>query len=161
MFSRSLDDCTPEVAAGTLKLQARFAARFTPWQLVITRTAVSLDVQKAIYQQGRADLGTVNAARTAAGLWVITADENHEVSWTAPERSLHVLLPGKRDKSEAVDLAIAIDPDGPLGPLKPRIDWKNGRYGAMAVMAVALGFEAGYDFKPTPDPGHLQIRRAA
>ena len=160
MFSRSWDDCTPEVAEAGRKLQERFSARFAPWQLVVTRTAVSLDVQRAIHMQGRADLGAVNAARTAAGLWIITAAENHEVTWTAPERSLHVILHGIREKSEAVDLAIAIDPDGPLGPLKPRIDWKNGRYPAMAVMAEALGFQAGLRF-PKPDPGHLQIRRAA
>jgi hypothetical protein len=160
-WSRSLADCTPEVADGTLKLQANFFARFAPWQLVVTRTAVSLDVQQAIWLQGRSSTDAVNAARVAAGLWKISDGENHKVTWTDPEKSLHVIIPGTRDKAQAVDLAIAIDPDGPDGPLKPKIDWLNGRYPAMAVMAESLGFEAGINFRPNPDPGHLQIRRSS
>ena len=160
MFSRAWDTCTPEVAEAGRKLQENFFVRFAPWQLVITRTAVSLDVQEAIEMQGRFPLARVNEARLAAGLWPILPAENHMVTWTAPRKSLHVVGSGIRDLSEAVDLAIAIDPDGPLGPLKPRIDWKNNRYPAMAVLAEALGFQAGINFHPS-DPGHLQMRRTA
>ena len=159
-WSRNLKDVTSPLATATLTLQRDFFKRFAPWQLVVTRTAVSLDVQEAIHLQGRADLKTVNAARAAAGLWPITAAENHEVSWCAPMKSLHVVGPGIRALAEAVDLAIAIDPDGPTGPLKPVIDWKNGRYAAMALMAKLLGCEAGYDFSPR-DPGHIQMRSKA
>lgn len=166
MWSRSLTDCTPELADLAATLRREFERKRVPFFLGISRTAVSLDVQEAIRMQGRETLSVVNAKRQKSGLWLITPKENVEVTWTDPRSSLHVVAPGLRDKAEAVDFMVMTDPDGP-GPLKPIVAPEDeGQYRYMGALAVRMGLEWGGNFrnaagKPRPDWGHVQLRKIA
>lgn len=141
--SRSLDDATPLLAEKCRLLEADFARRFFPWLLIRTSVWRSPAVQEALYCQGRVPRLELNAVRERAGLPPIYDEEEAAriVTWT--RASKHNRMP-----SEAVDYAVAIDPDGPEGPLKPRIDWyAESRYEAMGELAKAHGLVWGGDWK--------------
>lgn len=141
--SRSLSAAAPVLAEKVLLLQEEFCRRFAPWCLVITSVSRSAAVQEALYCQGRVPRLELNAVRERAGMPPIY--DEHEaarvVTWVRSSR--HNRIP-----SEAVDLAVAMDPDGPDGPIKPRIDWiTTSRYEAMGEIAKRLGLAWGGDWK--------------
>lgn len=156
--SRSLADADPRLAEKCLALQKEFARRFAPWCLVITSVWRSPLVQEALYAQGRvASRMELNAIREKAGLAPIYSDEEAARIVTKSRSSKH-----NRTPSEAVDFAVALDPDGPDGPIKPRIDWKDeARYEAMGEIAKRRGLVWGGDWRmrdlchvelPKPEP---------
>lgn len=140
--SRSLSAAAPLLAEKCLLLQEEFARRFAPWCLVITSVWRSPAVQEALYCQGRVSRLELNAVRERAGMTPIYDDveAGRIVTWVRTSR--HNATP-----SEAVDFAVAIDPDGPEGPIKPRIDWLTvARYEAMGEIAKRLGLVWGGDW---------------
>ena len=153
--SRSLSAADPYVAERCRLLQEEFARRFAPWCLVITSVARDAAVQEALYAQGRvASKMELNALRERAGLAPIhdEAEAHRVVTWV--RTSKHNRVP-----SEAVDLAVALDPDGPDGPIKPRIDWEDiSRYEAMGEIAKRLGLVWGGDWRK-PDYCHVEKPR--
>lgn len=143
MASRSLADAHPLLADKVRTLQAQYAKRFAPWCLVITSVWRSPLEQEALYCQGRVPRMELNAVREKAGMAPIYDEDEAAriVTWTRNSRH-------NRTPSEAVDLAVALDPDGPAGPLKPRIDWHTAsRYEAMGTLAEALGLVWGGSWK--------------
>ena len=154
-MSRLLSDAHPLLADKVRTLQAQYAKRFAPWYLVITSVWRSPLEQEALYSQGRvASKLELNAIRERAGMPPIyDEDEAHRIV-TNTRHSRH-----NRTPSEAVDLAVAIDPDGATGPLKPRIDWITaGRYEAMGELAKKLGLAWGGDWKQR-DLCHVEMPR--
>lgn len=151
--SRLLSDAVPELATACRELMATYARRFAPWHLVVTSVWRSPLVQEALYAQGRVQSKTeLNAIRDRAGLPPIyDEDEAHRVvTWT--RASNHTRTPAR-----AVDFAVAIDPDGPSGPLKPRIDWDDERrYRQMGELAESLGLVWGGRWE-RPDMCHVEI----
>ena len=159
-WSRSLNDATPELASRCLVLERQFYRDRAPLAICWTRTLVTLDVQHAIWLQGRAATDVVNATREMLGLGKITDAQNVVVTWTAPEKSKH--LAGPDGKAWAADAGIGVDPDGPNGPLKVQIAYKDlGPYQHMGALAKALGLQWGGDFRPKPDSCHVQMPRPA
>jgi len=148
--SRDLGACTPELQKKGNALIVAFWKRFAPFYLTAVFTQRSPETHEALWLQGRATVEVVNKARAAAGLPPITMSQNMtQVTWTRNSR--HLLVP-----SEAIDFAITLDPDGPTGPMKPVIEWEDeGRYEAMAAMAVELGLVSG----GPKDLGHVEIPR--
>jgi len=152
--SRSLDDAAPELAEKCRLLESDFARRFFPWLLIRTSVWRSPAIQEALYCQGRVPRIELNAVRERAGLAPIydEAEAARVVTWTRSSRH-------NRTPSEAVDYAVAIDPDGPDGPLKPRIDWRDeSRYEAMGEIAKAHGLFWGGDWKRR-DLCHVELPR--
>jgi hypothetical protein len=137
--SRSLSDAHPLLADKVRTLQAQYAKRFAPWHLIVTSVWRSPLVQEALYAQGRVSKMELNAVRHRAGLPPIYSDDEAARIVTRTRSSRH-----NRTPSEAVDLAVAIDPDGDAGPMKPRIDWQTAsRYEAMGELAERLGLVWG------------------
>jgi len=125
------------------------------WRLLITCTHRTPAEQDAIWLQGRADLEAVNAARARVGLGSIEAAENRKVTWT--RASQHTVKPAR-----AVDLAVAFDPDGVAGKVKPAIEWDDERrYRKMGRMAERLGLVWGGSWERNPDLCHVELRRTA
>lgn len=155
--TRSLSHAHPLLAEKVLLLQEEYARRFAPWCLVITSVWRSTLVQEALYAQGRvASRMELNALREKAGLPPIYSDEEAARIVTKSRYSRHNATP-----SEAVDLAVAIDPDGPQGPIKPRIDWQSeGRYEAMGEIAKRLGLVWGGDWNMR-DLCHVELPKEA
>lgn len=156
MGSRLLSDAHPLLAEKVRALMAEYARRFAPWRLVITSVWRSPLEQEALYAQGRVSQAELNLARARAGMAPIRdADEAARVV-TKTRNSRHNSIP-----AEAVDLAVAIDPDGEDGPVKPRIDWHTAsRYEAMGEMAKRLGLAWGGDWKQR-DLCHVELSRDA
>lgn len=150
-FSRSLADAAPTLAERVLLLQEEFARDRAPQLLVVTCVWRSPLVQQALYAQGRLPAPAVNLKRAAAGLPPLSAEEAaRTVTWT--RASKHLLL-----ASRAVDLAVAVDPDGPAGPLKPVIDWKDEpAYRRMGALAERLGLVWGGRWH-RPDLCHVEL----
>lgn len=152
--SRSLSDAAPLLAEKCLLLQEEFSRRFAPWCLVRTSVWRSPAVQEALYCQGRVSKLELNAVRERAGLPPIYDDveAGRIVTWLRNSR--HNQTP-----SQAVDFAVALDPDGPDGPLKPRIDWLTvARYEAMGEIAKRLGLVWGGDWTKR-DLCHVELPR--
>lgn len=153
MASRSLTTADPQLARMVKELMAAYARRFFPWFLMITNVSRDPLEQEALYAQGRVGSKMeLNAIRERAGLPPIYNEkEAHRiVTWTRNSR--HNRIP-----SEAVDLAVAIDPDGPDGPLKPVIDWDDiARYEAMGELAKEIGLVWGGDWK-NRDLCHVEL----
>ncbi len=158
MSSRLLSDAHPVLAEKVRTLQAQYAKRFAPWYLVITSVHRTPLEQEALYAQGRVvSKLELNAIRERAGMPPIYDENEAHRIVTKTRHSMH-----NRTPSEAVDLAVAIDPDGATGPLKPRIDWMTAsRYEAMGELAKGLGLVWGGDWKqrdlchvelPKPEP---------
>ena len=150
--SRSLDDATPALAMTCRLLMAEYEKRFFPWHLMITSVWRSPLVQEALYCQGRVSKMELNSVRERAGMPPIYDDKEaaRVVTWSRQSRH-------NRTPSEAVDFAVAIDPDGPDGPIKPRIDWLTAsRYEAMGEMAKRLGLAWGGDWKQR-DMCHVEL----
>lgn len=147
--SREITACATELQSKANDLISQFWKRFAPWYLLPVFTQRTQATQTALYAQGRMSLSDVNALRYKADLPPITAEENaRKVTWTTNSR--HCIFP-----SEAIDFAIAIDPDGPTGPLKPKIDWEDeSRYKAMGALAEELGLVWGGRWG---DPGHVEL----
>lgn len=150
--SRSLSDAHPALAEKVLLLREDFARRQAPWSLVVTSVWRDPRYQDALYAQGRATPMEVNAYRTLIGLPRLSdEDAARVVTWT--RESKHTRRP-----SEAVDLAVALDPDGD-GPSKPRIDWQDeGRYRAMGAIAEKLGLVWGGSWRKR-DLCHVELPR--
>lgn len=107
-------------------------------------------IQEVLYAQGRANLEAVNGRRITLGLPPITAAENRIITWT--RSSLHTVYP-----SRAIDIAILFDPDGPSGPLKPLLDYKDLEpYRKFGEIAKELHLIWGGNFSK-PDFCHIQI----
>jgi len=155
--SRLLTDARPELAEKVRALRDEYARRFAPWYLVVTSVWRSPMEQEALYAQGRVASKTeLNAIRERAGMPPIyDEDEAHRVvTWVRNSRH-------NRTPSEAVDLAVAIDPDGTAGPMKPRIDWTSeSRYEAMGEIAKRLGLVWGGDWKRR-DLCHVELPKEA
>jgi len=154
--SRSLSAADPVLAEKCLLLQEEFARRFAPWCLVITSVWRSQAVQEALYCQGRVSKMELNAVRERAGMTPIydATEAARLVTWVRTSRHNHT-------PSHAVDFAVAIDPDGPEGPLKPRIDWITAsRYEAMGEIAKRLELAWGGDWKQR-DLCHVELARPA
>lgn len=155
MSSRLLSDADPLLAEKVRELQAQYAKRFAPWYLVITSVHRTPLEQEALYSQGRvASKLELNAIRERAGMHPIYDENEAHRIVTNTRHSKH-----NRTPSEAVDLAVAIDPDGSTGPLKPRIDWMTAsRYEAMGELAKALGLVWGGDWRQR-DLCHVELMR--
>jgi peptidoglycan L-alanyl-D-glutamate endopeptidase CwlK len=123
----------------------------------VLETLRTTAVQTAYYAQGREPLEAVNAKRTLAGLWLITAEENRKVI-TQTMKSVHMdgkaldVVPLMRDGS--IPWNIATQEIADL--------WKQfGEIGRSA------GLEWGGDWKPLDrwgigwDPPHYQAKGAA
>ena len=152
--SRSLSAADPHLAEKCLLVQEEFARRFAPWCLVITSVWRSPAVQEALYCQGRVSKIELNAVRERAGMPHIYDDveAGRIVTWLRNSR--HNQTP-----SQAVDFAVALDPDGPEGPIKPRIDWNNAsRYEAMGEIAKRVGLVWGGDWTKR-DLCHVELPR--
>lgn len=152
--SRSLADAHPLLAEKAREVMAEYARRFQPWCLVITSVWRSPELQEALYCQGRVSKIELNAVRERVNLPPIYDDDEAAriVTWTRASRH-------NRTPSEAVDFAVAIDPDGPLGPIKPRIDWlTSSRYEAMGEIAKAHGLVWGGDWRRR-DLCHVELAR--
>jgi len=151
MASRSLTACDPILAEKFLLLQEAYSARFFPWFLQITCTYRTPAEQQALYAQGREGLDIVNMKRAAVKLPSIRAEENeHKVTWTL--RSRHTRYP-----SEAIDVVPAIDPDGPEGPLKVRVDFDDlGHFRPLVPLAEKFGLISGGAWGH-PDWPHLEL----
>jgi hypothetical protein len=147
--SREISACAPEMQRlGTLLIE-KFWKRFAPFFIMPVFTQRTPLTHEALWAQGRTDLQTVNLMRLRAGLVPITDADNNKVTWT--KNSRHLLVP-----SEAIDFAVALDPDGPSGPKKPVIEWDDmPRYRAMGVMAEELGLVWGGE----SDGGHVELAR--
>ena len=153
--SRLLSDAAPELAIACREVMAVYARRFAPFHLIVTSVWRSPLVQEALYAQGRVASKTeLNAIRERAGLPPIynEAEAHRVVTWV--RTSKHNRVP-----SEAVDFAVALDPDGPEGPQKPRIDWEDiSRYAAMGEIAKRVGLVWGGDWRK-PDYCHVEKPR--
>lgn len=151
--SRSLGAAHPVLAEKCRLLEAEYARRFSPWSLLRTSVWRSPLVQEALYAQGRVKSRMeLNAIRERAGLPPIYSDEEAMRIVTKARYSKH-----NRTPSEAVDYAVVIDPDGPEGPIKPRIDWHTeSRYAAMGEIAKRLGLVWGGDWKMR-DLAHVEL----
>lgn len=154
LASRSLDMAHPALAEKVLMLMEDFSTRHAPFSLLITSVWRDQRLQAALYAQGRALPEEVNAIRAGLGLTPLRAEEAARVvTWT--RSSKHTRRP-----SEAVDLAVVLDPDGPDGPIKPVIDWQDeGRYRAMGALAERLGLVWGGSWARHRDLCHVELRR--
>lgn len=149
--SRSLKDASPVLAERFLRLQTLYQRRFAPWSLIVVSVYRTPQEQLALFSQGRETLDVVNDRRVHANLPPIGPTENARVvTWTT--RSRHTRYP-----AEAIDVAVALDPDGPDGPLKPRIDWEDtGHYRPLIALGDIVGLISGAAWS-TPDWGHLEL----
>ena len=155
MASRLLSDAHPVLASAVRELMEMYAIRFAPWQLVITSVYRTVAEQEALYSQGRvASKLELNAVRERAGLPPIYDDAEAHRIVTNVRHSRHNQHP-----AEAVDLAVAIDHDGPSGPLKPVIDWNTAsRYEAMGALSERLGLVWGGRWRQR-DLCHVELPR--
>lgn len=155
MGSRLLSDAHPLLAEAVKELMQMYAIRFSPWHLVVTSVWRSMAEQEALFSQGRVASKTeLNAVRERAGMAPIYDEAEAHRIVTRVRNSKH-----NRTPSEAVDLAVAIDYDGPTGPMKPVIDWNcESRYEAMGEMAKRLGLVWGGDWKAR-DLCHVELAR--
>lgn len=151
--SRSLRHADPILAERVTCLVEDYSRRFAPWTLVITSVWRSDACQRALYAQGRRPLPEVNALRKLCDMPPIDDTANaHPVTWVTSSR--HTMLP-----SRAVDLAVALDPDGSEGPTKARITWDDeARYAQMGELARRNGLVWGGDWKRR-DMCHVELPR--
>ena len=119
-------------------------------QFGITRVGCTLDVQMAIYTQGRLPLVDVNRFRSAVGLWVLSEAENRKVTWTL--NSEHIIKDGYANAWDFVLLK-----DGKANwDVKCDINQNNvADYIEAGKLAESLGLISGRIFK-TPDHCHIQ-----
>lgn len=154
MGSRNLADADQIIAEKVVLLQEEFYRRYCPHELVVTYVARTREEHEALWAQGRRQLVIVNAYRARAGMAPITDKQNVEVTWTTVSK--HLLVP-----SRAVDLAVAVDPDGPEGPMKPVIEWEDEpRYHQMGAIAVSLGLVWGGNWRKA-DLCHVELPEVA
>jgi len=154
MGSRNLADADPTLATLVKALQEEFFRRYCPHELVVTYVARTREEHEALWAQGRRPLVIVNAYRARAGMAPITEKANVEVTWTTDSK--HLRIP-----SLAVDLAVAVDPDGAEGPMKPVIEWEDEpRYHQMGAIAIDLGLRWGGSWKK-PDLCHVELPEVA
>lgn len=146
--SRDVRDCSPFMREKDALLREAFSRRFAPFFLMPTMTARTPETHAAFWAQGRTDAATVNALRSRAGLPTLPDQKTRqEITWI--RHSKHVRwIPGPggvlMPVSEAIDYAVALDPDGPAGPLKPTIEWDDRpRYRSMGTIAESLGLAWG------------------
>lgn len=153
MSSRLLSDAHPLLASLVREVMDEYARRFPPWCLVITSVHRTIAEQEALYSQGRvASRLELNAVRERAGMPPIYDDAEAHRIVTNVRNSKH-----NRTPSQAVDLAVAIDHDGPLGPLKPVIDWHTAsRYESMGEIAKRHGLVWGGDWRQR-DLCHVEL----
>ena len=149
--SREVRDCSAFMQAKDRELREAFSRRFAPFFLMPYMTARTVETHEAYWAQGRADTKTVNALRQKAGLAPLNDKQAaRQCTWT--KRSKHVRwMPDRsgvlRPCAEAIDYGVAIDPDGPAGPMKPVIEWDDEpRYAAMGALAEGLGLAWGGHF---------------
>jgi hypothetical protein len=123
----------------------------------VLETLRTTAVQTAYYAQGREPLEAVNAKRTLAGLWLITAEENRKVI-TQTMKSVH--LDGKA--LDVVPLTINGSIPWNITTQETADLWK--RFGEIGQ---SVGLEWGGDWKPLDrwgigwDPPHYQAKGAA
>lgn len=151
----------PVLAKRVQALQALYAKRFAPEQLVVTSVLRSDAQQAALWAQGRYSITMTNTLRKAAGMAPITADANSRVvtkcdGLTNRSRHQGVLLAG-RMVSRAVDVVPAWDPDGP-GPGKFAIDWSDRRrFARIGPLAEEVGLVWGGSWHSFEDLPHLEL----
>lgn len=150
--SSSLSAADPRLAELALLLEEEFARVHAPRFLVRTSVYRPLAVQEALWLQGRANAKAVNDARALAGLPSISeAESARQVTWT--RASKHTVFP-----SRAIDYAVATDPDGPVGPLKPVIDWRDTTgYCQLGQIAEGLGLVWGGRWRRA-DLCHVELK---
>lgn len=135
MASRDLRDAHPVLAEKVGEVMREFARAASPRTLIVTCTYRSPAEQLELYRQGR----------SRPGKKVTECDGVRKVS-------MHNVLPAR-----AVDLAVVIDPDGPAGPLKPRVEWDElPEYRRMGEIAESLGLVWGGRWAKFDGP-HLQL----
>jgi peptidoglycan LD-endopeptidase CwlK len=146
MWSRKIDDLIPDmqpVVWTWVKLCWEAGH-----EVVITCTLRNQPVQDALYMQGREPIETVNAARKACGLWMLSPDENlRPVTWT--KTSNHLI-------GKAIDFAIR-DKNHVL-VWNPKVDIDENKvsdYEECGKIAESLGLKWGGRFS-TPDFSHIQ-----
>lgn len=145
----------PLLAERWLQLKEEYERKYAP-ELLIATSGLRRDSQQiALYAQGRRPLYEVNALRKVAGYAPITAAENEE------ERDIVTFADGIRKRSDhqgvlyegrlvavALDVAPALDPDGP-GPGKPVIPWKDiPRFERIGPLAKLVGLDWGGNWTP-------------
>lgn len=136
MASRDLAHARRDLAAKVRELQVRFAAANPGKYLQVTCTYRTPREQQELFAQGR----------TKPGL---------KVTWIDGVRKLskHNMSP-----AEAVDLAVVDDPDGPEGPIKPVIKWKDRpAYLSMGEIAESLDLQWGGRWRKV-DACHVEVR---
>jgi hypothetical protein len=136
MPSRDLADAHPELADKVRALIERYnAAAAGASSLLITCTYRSPLEQAELYQIGR----------TLPGVRVTDRDGVMRLSKHNSRPCL------------AVDLAVTVDPDGPVGPLKPQITWADAAaYKRMGLIAESLGLVWGGRWKLHDCP-HVEL----
>jgi len=153
--SRLLSDAHPLLASLCRDVMDEYGRRFAPWHLVITSVHRSIAEQEALYAQGRVASKTeLNAIRERAGMPPIYDEDEAHRKVTNVRNSKH-----NRTPSLAVDFAVAIDHDGPRGPMKPVIDWNTAsRYEALGEIARRHGLVWGGDWTQR-DLCHVELQR--
>lgn len=164
MPSILVTDCHPYIVERWPRIEVRFAlkmAPFGPWFLRRTRTLCTDAEQIALFAQGRKPLLDVNDLRAKAGLVPIPNSENQYTVTNADgvhDRSNHqgVWVKGKL-LSRAVDIVPAVDPDGPAGPMKVRVDWKDvNKFRIFGEIAENEGLVWGGRWHK-PDMPHVEV----
>lgn len=158
-----LSDCHPALVSRWEEVAKVYARRFAPWFLRVTFTLRTEAEQRALYAQGREALGVVNLLRKEAGLWLLSPAENipgHTVTNCdgVLVRSNHQgVMHDGRLVSTALDFVPAIDPDGPAGPLKVRVDFADaGRFHSVGALAMREGLIWGGTWRK-PDMPHVEL----
>lgn len=156
-----LSDCHPALASRWAEVARVYARRFAPWFLRVTFTLRTEAEQRALYAQGREALGVVNTLRKEAKLGPLTPEANQRTVTDldgVTHRSNHQgVLYGGRLLSTALDFVPAIDPDGPAGPLKVRVDYEDAvRFRSVGALAIREGLIWGGTWRK-PDMPHVEL----
>ncbi len=137
-MSRDLSRAHPFVADAVRRLIAECNEAWGERQvLIVTRVDATAEEQHSLWEQGRTKPGAV-----------VTQCDGYEKVSRHQAIDPMTGLPA----SDAVDLCVMVDPDGP-GPIKAVCDWSNKRlFREMGVRAEKLGLKWGGRWRKADGP---------
>lgn len=156
MASRKVSDLIPSMQTKFKAFALAMLQANIPF--VLTCTARTVAEQVALHAQGRKPLDEVNQLRIAAGLPVLTSeDQNKKVTWTLQSKHLIDLDDGNPDNDRSRAFDIAITRDGkPVWDVKVDVNGdKVSDYQQAGIIGESVGLRWGGRFK-YPDMPHFE-----
>lgn len=158
-MSTKLEDLAPMTCAAALKALAELKSKGI--QVVVTYTYRTEAEQGALFAQGRRPLAEVNALRKKAGLYEIKEYLGKDKKVHSDNEYTVTKCDGVRSKSahqtgRALDVVPDLDPGEGSRPGWPAP--ADPRWGKIAAVFKAHGFEWGGDWKTFPDFPHYEYK---